>query len=82
MRASDRLACARRPCQAVGRRGDRRLVICGLTLCAQEIPMKHIVNESRFAGTGNAGHAREHAERQINIDVFEVMLPRTGDLDG
>ena len=48
---------------------------------AQKIPIKHVVNERRFTGTGNAGHARENAERKIDIDVLQVVFARAGDLD-
>ena len=40
-----------------------RLLIRRLSSRTQQIPVKHIVNERGFAGTGNAGDAREHAQR-------------------
>jgi hypothetical protein len=47
----------------------------------QQIPVKHIMNECGLAGAGNSGHACEHAERQIDVDSFEIVLPGAGDLD-
>ena len=47
-----------------------RLLIGGLSLRDEQIPIKHIVNKGGFSGTGNAGDACEHAERKIEIDVF------------
>ena len=42
--------------------------------CAQQIPVKHVVDERRFAGAGNAGDTGENAERNFDIDVLEVVL--------
>ena len=47
----------------------------------EQIPIKHVVNQRRFAGAGNAGHAGENAERKIDIDILEVVFARAGDLD-
>jgi hypothetical protein len=47
----------------------------------QQIPVKHIMNECGLARAGNAGHACEHAERQIDIDVFKIVLSRANQLD-
>ena len=52
-----------------------------LAFRAQKISIKHIVNQGGFAGTGNAGDAGENAERNIDIDVLEIVLARAGDLD-
>ena len=37
---------------------------------APKISVKHIMNERRFSGTGDAGHTSENAERKIEIDVL------------
>ena len=34
------------------------------------------VDQTRFARAGNAGHADEHAERDRNVDVLEVVCRR------
>ena len=45
------------------------------------MPVKHIVNQRRFTRAGDAGHASEHAERNIDIDVFEIVLAGADDSD-
>ena len=51
-------------------------------LCARKrFRYKHILNQRRFPGTGNAGDAGENAERNFDIDVLEIVLGRAGDLD-
>ncbi len=67
------------------RAGDRfaraRFLIGRLAFGDEQISVKHVVNQRRFAGTGNAGHAGENAERKIDIDVLQIVLARAGDLD-
>ena len=38
---------------------------------------ERVFDERTLAGTGNTGDARERAERNPQIDVAEVVLPRT-----
>ena len=68
MRAGDRFT---RACFLIGR----------LPFRDQQMPIKNVVNQSRFAGTGNAGHAGENADRKIDIYVFQIVFARAGDLD-
>ena len=56
-------------------------LISRLALRAKQIPIKDVVNQGRFAGTGNAGDAGENAERKIDIDILQIVLARAGDLD-
>ena len=51
-----------------------RLLFACLAFGPQKIPIKHIVNEGRFSGTGNAGDAGENPERNFDIDVLEIVL--------
>ena len=69
------------PVRADHRFARPRFLIRGLSFRTQQIPIKHIMDECGFAGPGNTGHARKHAKRQINVDVFEVVLPCANDLD-
>ena len=67
------------------RAGDRfagaRLLLGRLAFGLQQIPIKDVVDERRFAGTGNAGDAGENAERDFDIDVLQIVFARAGDLD-
>jgi hypothetical protein len=47
----------------------------------EQIPKEHFVHERALAGAGDAGDAGEHAEREIDIDVAEVVLVGALDLD-
>ena len=38
-----------------------------------------VVHERALAGAGNARHADEDAERDFDVDVFEVIVPRAAD---
>ena len=51
------------------------------SLCAKEISVKDFVDQGGFAGAGNAGHAGENAERNLDIDVLEIVLARAFDLE-
>ena len=66
--------------------GDRfaraGLLIRRLPLRDQQIPIKYIVNQRGFPGTGNAGDNCEYAQRKFYVDVLQVVLLRTDDLDG
>ena len=68
MRAGHALACA-------------RFLVARFAARAQQIPIKNVVNQRRFAGTGNAGHAGENAEWNFDIDFLEIVFARAGDLD-
>ena len=52
-----------------------------LALRAQKISIKNIVDQRRFAGTGNARDTGEDAKRKIDIDIFQVVLGGACDLD-
>ena len=38
--------------------------------------IKNFVNKRRFARTRNARYGNEHTERNFNVDIFKVILPR------
>ena len=57
------------------------LSIRRLPLRDQQIPIEYIVNQRGFAGTGNAGDTCKHAQRKFDINVLQVVLLRTDDLD-
>ena len=44
-------------------------------------PVKNIVDQSALAGAGHAGHDRQRAERNANVDILEIMFARTGERD-
>ena len=50
-----------------------------LPLRDQQMPIKHVVDQGGFAGTGNARDAVENSERNFHVDVFQVVLFRAGD---
>jgi hypothetical protein len=58
-----------------------RFRITRLAFRAQKIPVEHIVNQSGFAGTRNACNAGENADRNIDIDVFQIVLTRAADFE-
>ena len=58
-----------------------RLVLTDLTFGPQKIPIQHILNQGRFSRTGNPGDAGKNAKRNFDVDVFQVVLGRAGDLD-
>ena len=65
-----------------GQRSARTwLVLADLALGAQKIPIQHILNQGRFSRTGNASNAGENTKRNFDVDVFQVVLGRAGDLD-
>ena len=43
--------------------------------------VEDLVDERRLARARHAGHAAEHAERDLHVDVLEVVLRRALDLD-
>ena len=49
---------------------------------AQEIPEEHIVNERALAAAAHARDAAEHAERDVHVEVFQIVLPRADDAQG
>ena len=67
------------------RAGDRfaraRILVKRLPLRDQQIPIEYIVNQRGFPGTGNTGDTREYAQRKFDIDVLQVVLLPTDDLD-
>ena len=42
---------------------------------------KHLVDERRLAGAGDAGHDGEDAEREFDVDVAQIVLAGTPNLD-
>ena len=36
--------------------------------------IEYRIDERRFSGAGNARNAGEHAERDLNVDVFQIVL--------
>ncbi len=67
--------------RAAERSARAGFLINGPAFCAQQIPVKHIMNERGFAGPGDAGHAREDAQRDFHVNVLQIMLARAGDPD-
>src|SRR5205823_3889997 len=61
---------------------DARLLLIRFSFRLEQVPIKHVVNQRRLAGTGNAGHAIENAERDFDVDILQVMLASPGDSDG
>ena len=65
--------------------GDRfaytRLLVGRLPLRDQQIAVEYVVNQGGFPGTRNASDARENAQRNIDINTFEVVLSGANDLD-
>jgi len=39
------------------------------------------VNQSGFAGPGHSSYTREDAERQLDVDIFQIMFARTMNAD-
>ena len=78
MRARDRFARARFPCRAVAL---RRLVLARLSFRLKQMSIKHLMNESRLARARDAGDTIENAERNLDIEVLEVVFARAGDSD-
>ena len=48
---------------------------------ARERPIEDVVDERGLARSADAGHGREHAERQRDVDVLQVVLARALDHD-
>ena len=46
-----------------------------------QIAMEHFVDQARFARARYAGDADEHAERNLDVDVFEIVGAGAADLD-
>ncbi len=46
-------------------------------ICNLQSLLKDVVDERRFSGAGNAGNAHEFAQRDSDIDVFEVIVTGT-----
>ena len=44
--------------------------------------VQNVIHQSRFAGAGNAGHHRHHAERKNDVEILEVVRARAEDGDG
>ena len=78
MRAGDRFARTRLPWRAVVL---RRLVIRRLSPRDQQIPVEHVVDQRGFARTRNAGDTCENSERNVDVDVLQVVLSCANNLD-
>ena len=42
----------------------------------KQVSIKDLVNERRLPGSGNAGDAVENPQRNLDIEILEIMLPR------
>src|SRR6185437_12945162 len=42
---------------------------------------QHVMYECALTRTGNPGHRRHGAERNLDVDAFEVVLARAGERD-
>ena len=47
---------------------------------ARQAFKEHLVDQRAFSGTGNARHSRKYAERNFNVDLFEVVFRRSDNL--
>src|SRR6185437_9178580 len=41
--------------------------------------VKHFIHKRRFTGTADSGDGDEGAERKVNVDISQVVLPGTDD---
>ena len=48
-------------------------------LAAAAIPVEDVVDERAFAGAADAGDADEQAERNLDGDVLQIVVPRPDD---
>ena len=46
-----------------------------------QIPIKHIMDQRALAAAADAGDAAEHAQRNGDIELLQVVLVRAHDLD-
>jgi hypothetical protein len=46
----------------------------GLAEGLEEIPVEDGMDEGRFARSGNPRDTAEHAERKLDVDLFQVVL--------
>src|SRR5947208_14702432 len=76
MRAGNRFARPRFPCRAVAL---RRLALTRLSFRLKEVAIKNFVNKRRLARPRHASDAVENAERDFDVEGFQIVLPRTGD---
>ena len=49
---------------------------------AGERAIEDVIDERRFAGAGDAGDNRHHAERKHDVEILEIVLARAEDGDG
>ena len=54
-------------------------VLGRFALGAQQRGVQHVVHERRFAGAADAGHADQPPQRNVDVDIFEVVLRRAFD---
>ena len=47
----------------------------------EQIPVKHVVDQRGFAGAGDAGDAVENAERDLDVEILQIVFARAGDSD-
>ena len=50
------------------------------TQVAGEGAVQHLVDQGALAGAGDAGHRDERPERELHVDVLEVVLARSADV--
>src|SRR5581483_5853049 len=50
-----------------------------ITFLALDRSVNHVVHQRRLAGAADAGHTREQTERNLDVDVLEVVLFRADD---
>ena len=48
---------------------------------AEQRPSQHVVNQRAFARTADAGHARERPQRNLQVNVLQIILHRADDLE-
>src|SRR5262249_11627082 len=56
------------------------IFVYGLALGAQRLE-QNVVDQRAFPGTADAGHAHEHPEGNVYVDVFQVVVACSPDAD-
>ena len=56
-----------------------RLVFDALAALTQQISIKHFMDQRAFPTAADAGDGAQHAERNVHVDVFQIVLSRADD---
>ena len=55
-----------------------RFLLGGRAFGLKQVSIQDFVDERRLSGSGNAGDAVENAQRNLDVEILEIMLPRAG----